>query len=55
MKETANKIAQDVEALVTMTAGRLAIIAWGMDMSAAAIAVAAGIKSKTIFFAPTVL
>ncbi|WP_289143008.1 hypothetical protein [uncultured Brevibacillus sp.] len=55
MKETANKIAQDVEALVTMTTGRLAIIAWGMDMSAAAIAVAAGIKSKTIFFAPAVL
>jgi len=55
VKETANKIAQDVEALVTMTTGRLAIIAWGMGMSAAAIAVAAGIKSKTIFFAPAVL
>ncbi|MDH6353664.1 hypothetical protein M2298_005707 [Brevibacillus sp. 1238] len=32
MKETANKIAQDVEALVTMTTERLAIIVWEMGM-----------------------
>lgn len=55
MKETANRIAQDVEALVMMTTERLAIIAWEMDMLVAVIAVAAGIRSKTIFFVPTVL
>jgi hypothetical protein len=32
VKETANKIAQDVEALVTMTTERLAIIVWEMGM-----------------------
>jgi len=32
-----------------MTTERLAIIAWEMDMLVAVIAVAAGIRSKTIF------
>lgn len=55
MKETANRIACVVEELVMMTTGRLATIAWEMDMSAAAIAVAADIWSKTIFFNCSVL
>ncbi|MBW5471047.1 hypothetical protein GPJ61_24900 [Brevibacillus formosus] len=49
MKETENKIAQDVEALVMMPTERLATIAWETGMYAAAIVVAAGIRSKDIF------
>ncbi|MED1802010.1 hypothetical protein [Brevibacillus porteri] len=55
MKETENKIAQNVEALVMMPTERLATIAWEMVMYAAAIAVAAGIRSKDIFFALSVI
>jgi hypothetical protein len=55
VKETANRIACVVEELVMMTTGRLATIAWEMGMSAAAIAVAADIWSKTIFFNHPVL
>jgi hypothetical protein len=55
VKETENKIAQNVEALVMMLTERLATIAWEMGMYAAAIAVAAGIRSKDIFFAPAVI
>ncbi|MGK5511203.1 hypothetical protein [Brevibacillus formosus] len=55
MKETENKIAQDVEALVMMPTERLATIAWETGMYVAAIAVAAGIRSKDIFFVITVI
>ncbi|PSK00799.1 hypothetical protein C7R93_01795 [Brevibacillus fortis] len=55
VKETANKIAQNVEALVMMPTERLATIAWEMGMYAAAIAVAAGIRSKDIFFTLAVI
>lgn len=55
VKETENKIAQNVEALVMMPTERLATIAWEMVMYAAAIAVAAGIRSKDIFFALSVI
>ncbi|MGF9908125.1 hypothetical protein [Brevibacillus porteri] len=55
MKETENKIAQNVEALVMMPTERLATIAWETGMYAAAIAVAAAIRSKNIFFATTVI
>ncbi|RAT99497.1 hypothetical protein ASG16_000930 [Brevibacillus sp. Leaf182] len=55
VKETENKIAQNVGALVMMPTERLATIAWETGMYAAAIAVAAGIRSKNIFFATTVI
>ncbi|MFG0214443.1 hypothetical protein ACFU8X_15165 [Brevibacillus porteri] len=55
MKETENKIAQNVAALVMILTERLATIAWEMVMYAAAIAVAAGIRSKDIFFVPAVI
>ncbi|MCE0452528.1 MULTISPECIES: hypothetical protein [unclassified Brevibacillus] len=55
MKVTENKIAQDVEALVVMPTERLATIAWETGMYVAAIAVAAGIRSKDIFFATSVI
>ncbi|GAB1533544.1 MULTISPECIES: hypothetical protein [Brevibacillus] len=55
MKETENKIAQDVEALVVMPTERLATSAWETDMYAAVIVVAAGIRSKDIFFVTTVI
>ncbi|MDF2682834.1 MAG: hypothetical protein K0R47_4024 [Brevibacillus sp.] len=38
-----------------MRMGRLVTIVWAMGMSAAVIAAAADIRSKTIFFEPSVL